>query len=89
MNGKSVLIDLSKCIGCRGCQVACKQWNQLPAEKTENVGSYQNPQDLSAITFTVVRFKETDSNGRISWTFVKDQCRHCIYPTCKAAADDF
>ncbi len=88
MNGKSVLIDLSKCIGCRGCQVACKQWNQLPGEKTINVGSHQNPQDLSATTWTLVRFKETESNGKIDWTFVKDQCRHCLEPPCKAAADD-
>lgn len=89
MSEKSVLIDLSKCIGCRGCQVACKQWNQLPGEKTKNVGSYQNPQDLSATTWTLVRFKETGSNGEAKWTFFKDQCRHCIDPPCKAAADDY
>ena len=89
MNGKSVLIDLSKCIGCRGCQVACKQWNQLPGEKTVNVGSYQNPQDLSAKTWTLVRFKETENNGKVDWTFFKDQCRHCIDPPCKYAAEDY
>ena len=32
---KTFLIDTTKCTGCRGCQVACKQWNQLPAEKTK------------------------------------------------------
>ncbi len=89
MSGKSVLIDLSKCIGCRGCQVACKQWNQLPGEKTKNVGSYQNPQELSAKTWTLVRFKESGNNGSVNWTFFKDQCRHCIDPPCKAAADDY
>ncbi len=89
MNGKSVLIDLSKCIGCRACQVACKQWNQLPGEKTVNVGSHQNPQDLSASTWTLVRFKETESNGKVDWTFFKDQCRHCLEPPCKAAGDDY
>ncbi len=89
MNGKSVLIDLSKCIGCRGCQVACKQWNQLQAEKTVNVGSHQNPQDLSASTWTLVRFKETENNDKVDWTFFKDQCRHCLEPPCKAAADDY
>jgi len=88
MNGKSVLIDLSKCIGCRGCQVACKQWNQLPGEKTINVGSHQNPQDLSAQTWTLVRFKEVENDGKIDWTFFKDQCRHCVEPPCKLAADD-
>ena len=34
MSGKSFLVDLTKCTGCRGCQVACKQWNQLEGEKT-------------------------------------------------------
>lgn len=89
MNGKSVLIDLSKCIGCRGCQVACKQWNQLPGEKTVNVGSHQNPQDLSPKTWTLVRFKETGSNGKVEWTFFKDQCHHCIDPPCKSVAEDY
>ena len=37
------LIDLSRCTACRGCQVACKQWNEQPASITHNFGSYQNP----------------------------------------------
>ena len=43
---KSFLIDTTLCTACRGCQVACKQWHDLPAEKTVNRGSYQNPEDL-------------------------------------------
>ena len=88
MAGKSVLIDVSKCIGCRGCQVACKQWNELPAEKTKNHGSYQNPPDLSGMTYTIVRFKELSQGGEVKWNFFKDQCRHCVDPPCKMAADD-
>lgn len=30
-DGKTILVDVSRCTGCRGCQVACKQWNELPA----------------------------------------------------------
>ncbi|MDW7682402.1 MAG: 4Fe-4S dicluster domain-containing protein, partial [bacterium] len=56
---------------------------------TINIGSHQNPQDLSANTWTLVRFKETESNGKVDWTFFKDQCRHCLEPPCKAAADDY
>ena len=41
------LIDTTKCIGCRACQVACKQWNQLPAEDTEFTGDYENPPRFS------------------------------------------
>jgi len=44
------LIDASKCVGCRGCQVACKQWNQNPAEETTFTGSYENPPALSSKT---------------------------------------
>jgi len=86
--GKSVLVDVSKCIGCRGCQVACKQWNELPAEKTKNRGTHQNPPDLSGMTYTVVRFKELSEGGQMKWNFFKDQCRHCVDPPCKMAADD-
>ena len=39
----AILFDASRCIGCKACQVACKQWNDLEAEKTENRGSYANP----------------------------------------------
>ena len=58
MAEKVKLIDVSKCIGCRGCQIACKQWNQLPAGSTLNSGTYQNPPDLQANTWTMVRFQE-------------------------------
>ncbi|MEJ2025390.1 MAG: 4Fe-4S dicluster domain-containing protein [Deltaproteobacteria bacterium] len=58
MNGKAFFIDTTLCTGCRGCQIACKQWNQLPATKTENWGSYQNPKDLSFETYKLIRFEE-------------------------------
>ena len=79
---KAFLIDTSKCIACKACQVACKQWNGLPAEKTVNVGSHQNPQDLSAVTWTLVRMNEVESGGELKWLFFKDQCRHCVEPPC-------
>ncbi len=82
MNGKSFFVDLTKCTACRGCQVACKQWKKLPAEKTRNVGSHQNPQDLSAVTLKLVRFKEEVNNGKVDWFFFPDQCRHCIEAPC-------
>jgi formate dehydrogenase iron-sulfur subunit len=82
---KGILIDLNKCIGCRGCQAACKQWHDLPAERTYNFGSYQNPPDLSAKTWTVVRFDELGANGDFKWVFTKRQCMHCEHPACVAA----
>ena len=88
MAGKSFFIDTSRCTGCRGCQVACKQWNQNPGTKTSQRGTYQNPPDLSTATFKLVRFSEaTGTGGEPNWFFFPDQCRHCLYPLCKMAAD--
>ena len=83
---KAFFIDTSKCIACKACQVACKQWNSLPAERTVNVGSHQNPQDLSAVTWTLVRMNEVESGGKLRWLFFKDQCRHCVEPPCLMSA---
>jgi len=88
MGTKSFFIDTTKCTGCRGCQVACKQWNELPAEKTVNRGTYQNPPDLSSQTYTLVRFNEVLEGDNIKWHFFKDQCRHCISPPCLIEADN-
>jgi formate dehydrogenase iron-sulfur subunit len=88
MPGKSFFIDTTRCTGCRGCQVACKQWNRNPGTKTSQRGTYQNPPDLSTATFKLVRFSDaTDRRGEPKWHFFPDQCRHCVYPLCKKAAD--
>ena len=86
--GYSILVDTSKCTACRGCQMACKQWNQLPATVTKNWGSYQNPQDLSADTWKLVRFADgLNGNGKVYRHFFTDQCRHCLAPGCMGAAE--
>lgn len=82
------LYDSSKCIACRSCQKSCKAWNQDEAEKTKNLGTYQNPPDLSAKTRILLRFKEQEGGDTgIIWTFFKDSCRHCLEPACKMIAD--
>lgn len=90
---KAILVDTTKCTGCRGCQVACKQWNGLPAEATTFFGGpgYQNPADVSVNTFTVVEFhaaggKDLDAEG--NWNFLKFQCMHCVHPVCKMVCED-
>lgn len=82
MKPKLFLIDTSKCIGCRGCQVACKVWNNLEPEDTKNWGSYQNPGNMSGTTYTLVRFSEVEENGKLRFLFSKDQCRHCEEAGC-------
>jgi formate dehydrogenase iron-sulfur subunit len=87
-NGKSILVDTSLCTACRGCQVACKQWNNLPGTKTKQVGTYQNPQDLSSDTWKVVRFADgKKEDGKPYWYFFSEMCRHCILPPCKLSID--
>ena len=82
---KGMLVDLTKCMGCRGCQVACKQWNQLPAEKTTWQGTYENPPDISPNTYTQVRFVEGNHKEQFFWRFYKTQCKHCLEPACVSA----
>lgn len=85
-DGKSMMIDTSRCTACRGCQVACKQWNGLPATKTRQSGSYQNPADLSFNTYKLVHFTEGLLQGRKPyWYFFPEQCRHCLSPGCMGA----
>jgi len=86
--GKSFFIDTTLCTACRGCQVACKQWHDLPAEKTVNRGTYQNPADLSFDTYKLVRMGEEVIDGRLRWLFFQDQCRHCMEPFCQDMAGE-
>ena len=86
---KSFLIDTSRCTACRGCQIACKEWHELPANKTTQYqwGSHQNPQDLNPNNYKLVRFSEHLEDGVIRWNFFPEQCRHCAVPPCKELGD--
>lgn len=84
---KTFFIDTSRCTACRGCQIACKEWNGLPANKTKQVGTHQNPPDLNPNNYKLVRFSEHKAGDKVSWYFFPDQCRHCIEPPCKLTAD--
>ncbi|MGD2108474.1 MAG: 4Fe-4S dicluster domain-containing protein [Phycisphaerae bacterium] len=88
-NGKSFLIDTTKCFACRSCQVACKQWNELPAEDPvpTNRGTYENPPDLSHTQWLKIQFKESErADGSVAWNFVRNSCRHCLDAPCRQNA---
>jgi formate dehydrogenase iron-sulfur subunit len=77
-NRMAILVTPEACIGCRACQVACKSWNQLPAIKTTNNGTYQNPPDLASAAFNIIRFNEVPSEQNpVRWLFVSRRCMHC------------
>ena len=82
---KARLIDISKCMGCRGCQVACKQWNGLQGEKTKFFaakGGYQNPAALSSNTWSLVKFYEKQTEDGLTWRFRIHTCMHCKDAAC-------
>lgn len=79
------LIDVSTCIGCKACQVACSEWNDIREEVGSCVGVYDNPVDLTAQAWTVMRFAETEENGKLEWLIRKDGCMHCADPGCLKA----
>jgi len=79
------LIDVSVCIGCKSCQVACSAWNDTREEIGYNLGVLDNPKDLSTHTWTVMRYHEVEVDGRLEWLIRKDGCMHCTNPGCLAA----
>src|SRR5262245_49802965 len=79
------VIDESKCIGCKACQVACMEWNDLRGEVGTNVGVYDNPADLNPTTWTLMRFSEVENEGNLDWLIRKDGCMHCADPGCLKA----
>ncbi len=80
------LIDISKCIGCKACQVACMEWNDLRDEIGTNHGVYDNPLDLTDKSWTVMRFSEVEvEQGKLEWLIRKDGCMHCADPGCLKA----
>src|SRR5215510_6237287 len=81
------LIDTSKCIGCKACQVACLEWNDLREQVGVNHGVYDNPLDLTPASLTVMRFSEwiNPETQDLEWLIRKDGCLHCADPGCLRA----
>jgi formate dehydrogenase beta subunit len=78
-------IDTTTCIGCKACEVACQEWNDLKPVATEQVGTYQTLPTLHPQYWNLIRFNERDHDGGIAWLMRKDQCMHCEEPGCLAA----
>ena len=75
-----LLVDVTRCIGCRACQTRCKEANGKAADVQQELGAmYDAPVDLNANTLTVIRRWAGDRNDE---GFVKAQCMHCVHPAC-------
>ena len=88
MTQKVKAIDTSLCQGCKGCQVACKHWNQLPGNTNPETfahNTYQNPPDMNYFTWNLMTYREVYSpeTNQFRWIFRQDCCRHCPDPFCK------
>ena len=92
------LTDTTLCIGCKACEVACKQWNQLPMDNFGWTGhSYDNTGDLGATTWRHVAFVEQMGDGaaggrpnemppfQSNWLMMSDVCKHCESAACLEA----
>ncbi|MCG0239697.1 MAG: 4Fe-4S dicluster domain-containing protein [Firmicutes bacterium] len=82
----AMLVDTSECIGCKACEVACKQWNLNEARINQEPGTYQSHPHLDAQTWTLIRFVErTNDQGEVEWLFQKHNCMHCTEAGCVTA----
>jgi formate dehydrogenase iron-sulfur subunit len=80
---KGVLVDLTKCIGCGSCTVACKLWNENKFDP-HHPATGDEPK-LTSDNWTIVQRWEAQQNGEPVWRFVKKQCLHCQEPACASA----
>jgi len=85
----AIKYDSSKCTACKGCQVACKQWNQLSsplvADEYEFTKSFQSPLDNSPTNWLIINFKEVNKEVGIDWNFMRNACFHCTEAACEMA----
>ncbi len=80
------MVDTSTCIGCKACEVACQEWNDLPPETTVQVGSYQTLPEMTPQFWNLIRFNEVEiEGGSLHWLMRKDQCMHCSDAGCLMA----
>jgi len=79
--------DTSVCIGCKACEVACKEWNAIPEDGLDLTGmSYDNTGGLGASTWRHVAFieqpKPVEDGGELRWLMASDVCKHCTHAAC-------
>jgi formate dehydrogenase iron-sulfur subunit len=83
---KGFFTDSTLCIGCKACEVACKEWNDVPSRSFVWSGrSYDNTGSLGHSAYRHVKFVERERNGLPAWDFSSDVCKHCERAGCLEA----
>jgi len=83
MPATGFLTDATVCIGCKACEVACKEWNDVPGDGFVWTGqSYDHTGALGHSTWRHVKFVERVRDGVPAWDFVSDVCKHCEHAGC-------
>ncbi|MBW2692387.1 MAG: 4Fe-4S dicluster domain-containing protein [Deltaproteobacteria bacterium] len=82
---KAMIQDNTRCIGCRACMIACKEWNDLGADVSDFFAGdgYQNPRDLDEKNYTLITYREEPAEAQ--WVFGRLLCMHCASPACVSA----
>ncbi|MDP7982649.1 MAG: 4Fe-4S dicluster domain-containing protein [Conexivisphaerales archaeon] len=78
----AILFDVTRCTGCRACQIACKNWWDLPADETTFNPGWANPPDLTPYTWLLVRYYEEATGSGLQLRFPQTRCMHCDDPAC-------
>jgi formate dehydrogenase iron-sulfur subunit len=80
------LIDVTTCIGCKACEVACVEWNDMPFSPTVFDNTYQTMPDTRWNYWNLILFNEhQNDDGSLQWLMRKNQCMHCAEPGCLEA----
>jgi formate dehydrogenase iron-sulfur subunit len=75
--------DTTLCIGCKACEVACKEWNQLPGHHPTFLDSFDNTGRLDEQNWRHVQFIERGTpQGTVAWSMMSDVCKHCALASC-------
>ena len=74
--------DTTVCIGCKACEVACKEWNDVPSDPFSWLGSYDNTGMLGANSWRHVEFIEQQTDDGLRWLMNSDVCKHCTTAAC-------
>ncbi len=80
------LVDTTTCIGCKACEVACVEWNDMPFAPTMFENTYQTMPETRWNFWNLIKFNEHQKeDGTLMWLMRKDQCMHCADPGCLRA----